>query len=103
MNATGHPNYGWGNYNMASHNVEGSSVYIIKTRSGAMMKIAIDMKYSMQQRFVFRFADLETKAEKSGHLIDYSGKMHLPEQADPAYVRGMSPDLVQFVSDHHNQ
>ena len=68
MNATGHPNYGWGNYNMASHNVEGSSVYIIKTRSGAMMKIAIDMKYSMQQRFVFRFADLETKAETNVDL-----------------------------------
>ena len=45
---------------------------------------------------------LETKAEKSGHLIDFSGKMHLPEQADPAYVRGMSPDLVQFVNDNHN-
>jgi GTP cyclohydrolase II len=45
---------------------------------------------------------LETKAEKSGHLIDFSGKMHLPEQADPPYVRGMSPDLVQFVNDNHN-
>jgi len=45
---------------------------------------------------------LETKAEKSGHLIDFSGKMHLPEQADPAFVRGMSPDLVQYVRDNHN-
>ncbi len=45
---------------------------------------------------------LETKAEKSGHLFDFSGKIHLPEQADPAYVRGMSPDLVQFVKENHN-
>jgi len=45
---------------------------------------------------------LETKVEKSGHLIDFSGKRHLPEQADPAFVRGMNPDLVQFVSEHHN-
>jgi len=68
MNATGHPNYGWGNYNMASHNVEGAALYIIKTRSGKMMKIAIEMKYSMEQRYAFRYADLETKVETSVDL-----------------------------------
>jgi hypothetical protein len=68
MNATGHPNYGWGNYNMASHNVEGSALYIIKTRSGVMMKIAIEVKYSMQQRYEFRFADLAGKAETAVDL-----------------------------------
>jgi len=68
MNASGHPNYGWGNYNMASHNVEGSALYIIKTRSGAMMKIVIEIKYSMQQRYVFKFADLPGKAETSVDL-----------------------------------
>lgn len=44
---------------------------------------------------------LETKAEKSGHMIDFSGKLHLPEQADPPVVRGMSPDQVQLVNDIH--
>ena len=34
---------------------------------------------------------LETKAERSGHWIDYSGKRHLEEQSDPARVEGM-PD-----------
>jgi len=33
---------------------------------------------------------LETKAERSGHWIDFSGKVHLPEQSDPVVVEGMS-------------
>ena len=32
---------------------------------------------------------LETKAERSGHWIDFSGKVHLPEQSDPVVVDGM--------------
>ena len=30
---------------------------------------------------------LETKANRSGHWIDFSGKPHLPEQSDPVVVR----------------
>jgi GTP cyclohydrolase II len=32
---------------------------------------------------------LETKAAKSGHLIDFHGKVHLPEQGDVTIVEGM--------------
>ena len=32
---------------------------------------------------------LETKATRSGHWIDFSGKPHLPEQSDPVIVEGM--------------
>jgi len=35
---------------------------------------------------------LETKAERSGHWIDYSGKRHLEEQSDPVRVEGMSEE-----------
>jgi GTP cyclohydrolase II len=31
---------------------------------------------------------LETKASRSGHLIDFAGKPHLPEQDDPVIVEG---------------
>jgi GTP cyclohydrolase II len=34
---------------------------------------------------------LETKATRSGHWIDFSGKPHMPEQSDPVIVEGM-PD-----------
>ncbi len=33
---------------------------------------------------------LETKAAKSGHLIDFHGKEHLPEQSDRPFIKGMS-------------
>lgn len=35
---------------------------------------------------------LETKATRSGHWMDFSGKVHLPEQSDPVVVEGMPDD-----------
>ena len=40
---------------------------------------------------------LETKALKSGHLIDFDGKEHLAEQADPPVVDGMDEEAVSVV------
>lgn len=40
---------------------------------------------------------LETKANRSGHWIDFAGKPHLPEQSDPVVVEGM-PDSTVNVS-----
>jgi GTP cyclohydrolase II len=36
---------------------------------------------------------LETKACRSGHWIDFSGKPHLPEQSEPILVEGMPDDI----------
>ena len=38
---------------------------------------------------------LETKAAKSGHMIDFHGKEHLPEQSDLPIVKGMSEDQIR--------
>ncbi len=38
---------------------------------------------------------LETKAAKSGHLIDFDGKEHLQEQMDRPIIDGMSTEQVQ--------
>ncbi len=35
---------------------------------------------------------LETKASKSGHMIDFQGKEHLPEQGDLPFIQGMTSD-----------
>ena len=40
---------------------------------------------------------LETKAVKSGHLMDFLGKEHLPEQADPPMVEGMDQDVLKVI------
>jgi GTP cyclohydrolase II len=37
---------------------------------------------------------LETKAIKSGHMIDFQGREHLPEQSDQPIVEGMRPDQI---------
>jgi GTP cyclohydrolase II len=42
---------------------------------------------------------LETKALKSGHLIDLNGKEHLPEQDDPPIVEGMTSQQVEQLGD----
>jgi GTP cyclohydrolase II len=38
----------------------------------------------------FNRSYLETKATRSGHLIEFEGKPHLPEQDDPVIVEGTS-------------
>jgi GTP cyclohydrolase II len=40
---------------------------------------------------------LRTKAEKSGHLIDFNGKTRLAEQHDRPLVPGMTPEQVDAV------
>ena len=40
---------------------------------------------------------LRTKAEKSGHLIDFDGKTRLDEQHDRPIVEGMTPEQVEAV------
>lgn len=37
---------------------------------------------------------LETKAVKSGHMIDFHGKEHLAEQSDRPIVKGMTEDQI---------
>ena len=40
---------------------------------------------------------LETKAAKSGHLIDFYGKEHLPEQSDRPIVEGMTAEQIESL------
>jgi len=42
---------------------------------------------------------LETKAAKSGHMIDFHGKPHLVEQSDPPMVEGMTEEQVTALYD----
>ena len=42
---------------------------------------------------------LETKAAKSGHLIDFHGKAHLSEQSDRPFIKGMSELPMDVLSE----
>jgi hypothetical protein len=58
-NATGYPDYGWGIYNPANHDVVGDSLYILKTHDGSYKKIWIIRKNSINDIYYIRTADLD--------------------------------------------
>jgi GTP cyclohydrolase II len=53
------------------------------------IKVSNRIPHIMEPNEYNRFY-LETKAAKSGHLIDFHGKEHLPEQSDRPFIKGMS-------------
>src|SRR5512138_2364731 len=42
---------------------------------------------------------LETKAAKSGHLIDFHGKKHFPEQSDRPIMEGMDAEQIEALNE----
>jgi len=40
---------------------------------------------------------LATKAAKSGHMIDFNGKVHSPEQSDLPLIKGMNTDQFAVI------
>lgn len=59
QNQLGHPDYGWGRYNSATHDVVGDSLYVIKLRDGSFRKLWIMRKYSSLDQLEFRYAHLD--------------------------------------------
>jgi hypothetical protein len=67
-NALGHPDYGWGTYNMVSHDVVGDSLYIFQSADGSLKKIWIERKNSVANTFYFKYADIDGQNEVSETL-----------------------------------
>lgn len=59
QNATGFPNYGWGNYNQVSHDVIGDQLFVMTTTNGAWKKVWIKGLFATTQSYVVRVADLD--------------------------------------------
>lgn len=62
------------------------------------IKVADRIPHIMEPNEYNRFY-LETKAAKSGHLIDFHGKEHLPEQSDRPFIKGMSELAVGVLNE----
>lgn len=67
-NASGHPDYGWGIYNMNSHDVNGDSLYLIKPLDGVYRKLNIVKKLSSQNKYIIRYANLDGTNDKTDTL-----------------------------------
>lgn len=107
--ATGHPNYGWGNYT-ASHNVEGSKTFIVKTVAGNYKKIVIDSMV-LDETWYIRFADLDGSNEisKSFTKSAYTDKMFVYLSLDNDQLMDIEPDVTtwdivftKFVTEDYN-
>jgi len=70
-NQLGHPDYGWGRYNSANHDVVGDSLYIIRLRDGSYKKLWVIRKYSGANTYKFRFANLNGTSDTTV-LLDCS-------------------------------
>jgi hypothetical protein len=62
-NSLGHPDYGWGVYNMINHDVVGDSLYIVKLANGSLKKLWIKRKNSITNTFHFKYANLNGSQE----------------------------------------
>ena len=67
-NSLGHPDYGWGVYNMINHNVTGDSLYIIKTINGNWKKIWIH-ELTTAGEYIFKFANLDGSNEITQSIL----------------------------------
>lgn len=54
---SGNFNYGWGNYNIVNHSVQGTSLYFIKLPNGAFKKLFIESKIS--GTYTFKICNLD--------------------------------------------
>lgn len=63
-NSKGHPDYGWGVYNTITHDVEGDSLFVVKTLNGDFKKMWIVVKHSVENTYEFRYANLDGSNEQ---------------------------------------
>ena len=63
IGATGHPNYGWGEYNSVTHVVVGNKLYIFKTVGGLWKKVWIQ-RHTVSSQFIIKVANLDGTGEE---------------------------------------
>jgi len=61
---TNHPDYGWGIYNMTTHDIMGNRLFIVKIQSGEYLKVVID-KLGSDGVWFLRTAKLDGSLENS--------------------------------------
>jgi hypothetical protein len=78
MNRTGDNvfDYGWGNYSVASHNVTGDSVYIIKAATDGKWRKMLIERLALDTSFFVRIADLNGANQSTFEVKkgNYTGK-----------------------------
>jgi hypothetical protein len=92
-NATGHPDYGWGIYNMTTHNITGDSLYVVKTLSGIYKKMAVIQRGAIANTWTFKVAGLDGSDEQTVQLNtgEYTTKTFVYYSLDSMEVLDREP------------
>jgi hypothetical protein len=92
------PDYGWGVYNSLTHGVTGDSIYIIKGLDGSYKQLWITEKISVQNRYIFRYADLDGSHEQEVDLAmnDYAGRLFLYFSLSDDAVVDVQPEAADW-------
>jgi hypothetical protein len=92
-NASGHPDYGWGVYNMLDHNVTGDSLFIIKLSDGSVKKLLIERRAAMTNTFSIKYGDIDQAGEtKEIACGDYLSKNFIYFSLTSGEVVDIEPD-----------
>ncbi|RYE23590.1 MAG: T9SS type A sorting domain-containing protein [Sphingobacteriales bacterium] len=81
MNASGFPSYGWGNYDMTTHNITGDSIYLVKVGAAAyQLWIETFVSAGTTMGWTFHIANIDgTNKKDKTELVapTYAGKMFM--------------------------
>lgn len=68
--------FGWGMYDINTHNLNGTRIFILKLRDNTYKKIRIDQMQSRNNKFLFTYGDLDNEniVTDSIDMNDYDGK-----------------------------
>ena len=89
-----HPDYGWGIFNMGGQfPIDGDSLFVIKTVSGAYKKLAIIQKLAAANTWSFKYANLDGTDEDSVFLdaTQYADKNFVFYSIDSAKIQDREP------------
>lgn len=92
-NAFSQFDYGWGTYDMSTHNITGDSLFVIKTVGGAWKKLAIITRASILNTWEFKYANLDGSDEQQILLNsgDYTDKSFVYWSIDSTKVVDREP------------
>jgi hypothetical protein len=85
--------YGWGQYNPVNHHITGDSIFVIKTVSGDYKKLAIIEKAASENRWEFKYANLDGSEQDSItlHANDYTDSYFVHYSIDSTKVVEREP------------
>ena len=88
--------YGWGVYNIQTHNIVGDSLFIIKTIDGNWKKLFIKRKASGE--YFFKFSDLDGSNEVNENILGtaYPNKRFIYYSLENEMIIDREPDLSSW-------